>query len=70
MEDSLQNKIAVVTGGAQGLGEAIAWRLAREGCSVVVADLNEEVATRTAAEIDEYLKQGGAAVGPFPVRWT
>lgn len=38
----LKDKIAVVTGGAQGLGEAICERLAREGCSLVVADINEE----------------------------
>ena len=34
----------MVTGGAQGLGQAICYRLAAEGCHVVVADLNEEKA--------------------------
>ena len=29
---NLQNKTAIVTGGAQGLGQAISQRLAREGC--------------------------------------
>jgi sorbitol-6-phosphate 2-dehydrogenase len=57
MDAILQDQVALVTGGAQGLGEAICWRLAREGCSVVVADLNEEGAEKTAAEISEYLKQ-------------
>jgi sorbitol-6-phosphate 2-dehydrogenase len=47
----LQGKIAVVTGGAQGLGEAICHRLALEGAHVVVSDLNEEGAERVAAEI-------------------
>jgi sorbitol-6-phosphate 2-dehydrogenase len=47
----LQDRIAVVTGGAQGLGEAICRRLAREGAHVVVADLNLEGAERVAAEV-------------------
>ena len=51
MERVLKDKIAVVTGGAQGLGEAICQRLAREGAHVVVADLNLEGAERVAAEI-------------------
>lgn len=38
----LKGKCAVVTGGAQGLGEAICDRLAAEGCQVAVADLNRE----------------------------
>ncbi len=36
----LNNKIALVTGGARGLGRAIALALAREGCDVVVSDLS------------------------------
>ena len=47
----LQDQIAIVTGGAQGLGEAICHRLAREGAHVVVADLNLEGAERVAADI-------------------
>ncbi len=50
---SLNGKIALVTGGAQGLGQAISWRLAHEGCHVVVADLNEAAATETAAAIPQ-----------------
>lgn len=44
----LEDKIAVVTGGGQGLGQAICLRLAHEGCHVVVADLNEAQALETA----------------------
>lgn len=47
----LKDRIAIVTGGAQGLGQAICTRLAREGCDVVVVDVNEEGAKATAAEI-------------------
>jgi sorbitol-6-phosphate 2-dehydrogenase len=52
MSKALENKSAIVTGGAQGLGQAICRRLAREGCEVVVADMNEEGANRTAAALD------------------
>lgn len=38
----LEGKTAVVTGAAQGLGEALARRLYEEGCRVVVADMNYE----------------------------
>lgn len=48
---SLENKAAIVTGAAQGLGEAIALRLADEGCDVIVADVNGERATETAVAI-------------------
>jgi sorbitol-6-phosphate 2-dehydrogenase len=53
MEKLLQDRIALVTGGAQGLGQAICWRLAQEGCHVAVADLNEADAIQTAAEIKD-----------------
>ena len=51
MEKVLQDRIAIVTGAAQGLGESIAHRLAREGAHLVVADLNQTGAERVAAEI-------------------
>jgi NAD(P)-dependent dehydrogenase (short-subunit alcohol dehydrogenase family) len=44
----LQDRIALVTGGAQGLGAAICQRLAHEGAHVVVADIKLEQAAATA----------------------
>jgi len=51
MSGMLQDKIAVVTGGAQGLGEALCVRLAHEGCHVAVADIKAENATATAQQV-------------------
>jgi len=47
----LSGKIAVVTGGAQGIGEAISMTLAKEGASIAVIDVNLEKARETAANI-------------------
>jgi len=47
----LQGKIAIVTGAAQGLGEALARRLAREGANVVVADIADDKAQALAQAI-------------------
>lgn len=44
--------IAVVTGGAHGIGEAMCRRLAKDGIKVVVADLDLDAAEAVAAEID------------------
>jgi sorbitol-6-phosphate 2-dehydrogenase len=49
--NTLNNQIAIVTGGAQGLGAAICQRLAEEGAHVVVADLNLAGAEETAVAI-------------------
>lgn len=46
-----QDKVVVVTGAAQGIGEAYAKALAAEGASVVVADLNVEGGEKVAADI-------------------
>lgn len=45
------DKVAVVTGAGQGIGETYAKRLAAEGASVVVAEINEEQGQRVAREI-------------------
>ena len=46
-----QNKIAVITGGAQGIGAAIVTRFAQEGAAVVIADVNEEKSKLLVTEI-------------------
>jgi NAD(P)-dependent dehydrogenase (short-subunit alcohol dehydrogenase family) len=45
-----QGKVAVVTGGASGLGRAMAQRFAREGMGVVLADVQQDALDRTVAE--------------------
>jgi NAD(P)-dependent dehydrogenase (short-subunit alcohol dehydrogenase family) len=54
-----ENKVVVVTGAAQGIGEAYAKALGAEGASVVVADLNQESGERVAKEIEA---AGGTAM--------
>jgi 3-oxoacyl-[acyl-carrier protein] reductase len=47
----LKDKVAIVTGGAQGIGESIARALAAEGAAVVITDINTERAQKTAENI-------------------
>jgi 2-hydroxycyclohexanecarboxyl-CoA dehydrogenase len=47
----LAGKVAIVTGAAQGIGRAIASRLAAEGAAVAIADINAAAAESTAAEL-------------------
>jgi pyridoxal 4-dehydrogenase len=56
MSMKLEGRVAIVTGAGQGIGRAIAEKLHEEGASVVVADKNEDTATKAAAEV------GGVAV--------
>ena len=47
----LREKVAIVTGGAQGIGKVICCTLAKEGAHVVVCDVNEKAAQATVKEI-------------------
>ena len=49
----LNGKVAIVTGGASGIGRAIAKRLCDEGAHVVITDMNEAVGVKTASEIGD-----------------
>lgn len=55
----LLNKVAIITGGAVGIGRGIALKFAEEGCSVVVADVIEDTGKATA---DELVKMGREAL--------
>jgi 3-oxoacyl-[acyl-carrier protein] reductase len=79
---SLQGKVAVVTGGGSGIGEAICLRFAREGVKVAVLDVDEQAAGLTAelagghavhadvsdsASVDRALERAEAELGPVDV---
>lgn len=59
--NKLANKIAIVTGGAQGFGAGIAEALYRLNLNVVVADLNEDTGTKFVKELNG-IKSSGRAV--------
>ena len=57
----LENRIAIVTGGAQGFGEGLAVGLMNEGANVVVADMNDAVGAATVARLNQNSKSNKAA---------
>ena len=56
----LEDKVAIVTGAASGIGKEIARTFARDGAKIVIADLNQEGADAAARELDP---SGKRAVG-------
>jgi all-trans-retinol dehydrogenase (NAD+) len=50
----ISGQLALVTGGANGLGRAICLQLAKEGCNVVVVDLDEVNAAKTVADCEKF----------------
>jgi 3-oxoacyl-[acyl-carrier protein] reductase len=59
MTTTSSNRVAIVSGGARGIGSAVALRLAADGHAVAIVDLDEEAGTPVA---DEILSAGGKAI--------
>jgi NAD(P)-dependent dehydrogenase (short-subunit alcohol dehydrogenase family) len=57
---TFKDRVAVVTGGASGLGRAMAWRFAHEGMKIVLADIEKDSLDKTEAEFRE---AGFTAIG-------
>ena len=55
----LENRVAIITGGAAGIGKATAELFAKEGAKVVIWDLNEELGNEVVKELEA---QGGEAI--------
>jgi 3-oxoacyl-[acyl-carrier protein] reductase len=55
-----ENQVAVITGGAEGLGKGIAGRIASEGCHVVLFDINEKLLKQT---VSDFKAKGFSAQG-------
>jgi NADP-dependent 3-hydroxy acid dehydrogenase YdfG len=53
----MTQELAVVTGAARGIGEAIAWRLTRSGRAILLADIDDSV-----LQVAAQLRQSGFAV--------
>src|SRR5919199_6680960 len=60
MSNRFTDQVAIVTGGADGIGKAIAKRLASEGATIVIFDINSALLERTVAE---FTQQGYAVSG-------
>jgi len=60
-------KVALVTGGASGIGRAAAYRLARDGAHVVIADINAEAGQAVAADLAARFGEGRAIFAPADV---
>jgi NAD(P)-dependent dehydrogenase (short-subunit alcohol dehydrogenase family) len=54
----LSDRVAIVTGGAKGIGRAIALKYAEEGCSVAIADIDLTAAGETAAKVNGPGREG------------
>ena len=57
--DRVKNKVAIITGGASGLGKSSAILLAREGAKIVITDLDEEQGNKVVKLIKD---EGGEAI--------
>ncbi|HEX9503408.1 MAG TPA: SDR family NAD(P)-dependent oxidoreductase, partial [Patescibacteria group bacterium] len=53
MNERFSNKIAIITGGAEGIGKAVAFRLGKEGARVALFDLNRSLLQKTVEEFEK-----------------
>ena len=56
----LKDKVAIITGGASGIGKSAAERFAQEGATLVIADMNSSAIDRT---VEEFRAKGCTAIG-------
>jgi NAD(P)-dependent dehydrogenase (short-subunit alcohol dehydrogenase family) len=54
----LADRVAIITGGAKGMGRGMAIKFAEEGCSVAIADISMKEANETAAEVRKRGREG------------
>lgn len=62
----LKNRVAIITGSAEGIGKAIALEFAQQGAKVIVADINEKLAQKTASEMGNL----AFAIGVDVTKWN
>ena len=62
MNKSFQNKTAIITGGATGIGQAIAEHLGKNGANVVINYFTDKQKTNTEKSIDFIVENGGKAI--------
>jgi NAD(P)-dependent dehydrogenase (short-subunit alcohol dehydrogenase family) len=54
----LSNRVAIITGGATGIGRGIAVKFAKEGCNVAIADINMKAANETLSQVRKRGRKG------------
>ena len=54
----LSNKVAIITGGARGIGRGIVLKFAEEGCTTIIADIIDEEGNKTVGEVNEKGSEG------------
>ena len=62
-KDEFANKVAIVTGAGQGMGKAVAERLAQGGSKIVVFDINSDQAEAAISSLNEYSSESMVVTG-------